>query len=132
MSYELAAYLIITAIAIPVFSLGWLRQQKTKDAGIVDVLWTIFTGFGGTAILLFGPGDFQQRMPVMLMVVLWGIRVSHYDCSACATMAMKMAVIHLREKWANVTKTLFWFFPITGWLCADVYHSLCPHCHGPA
>ena len=111
MSYPLIAYLVMLAVAVPVFSLGWKRQQQTKDAGIVDVLWTIFTGWGGVAILAFGPGDFQQRMPVLLMVSIWTIRVSYYvlqrmrdDGHEDGRYAM------LREKWGDRGPKLFFGF----------------------
>ena len=127
MLYGISAYLLLTAIAVPVFILGWMRQEKTKDAGIVDVLWTLFTGWGGVAIIAFGPGDFQQRLPVLLMVSLWCIRVSHYVLQRMRDDGHEDGrYLMLREKWGKPrAETLLWLFPITGRLCADVYYSLC-------
>ena len=111
MLYGISAYLLLTAIAIPVFILGWMRQEKTKDAGIVDVLWTLFTGWGGVAIIAFGPGDFQQRLPVLLMVSLWCIRVSHYVLQRMRDDGHEDGrYLMLREKWGSRAPKLFFGF----------------------
>lgn len=111
MPYALSAYLILTAIAVPLFALAWWRQQHTRDAGIVDVLWTLFTGLGGMAILAWGPGDSGMRLMVSLMLALWCIRLSHYVLGRMRDDGHEDGrYALLRERWGPRAPALFFGF----------------------
>lgn len=111
MNYQITSLLILIAIACPIFALGWWRQRSTADAGIVDVLWTLFTGWGAVLILAFADGDLGMRLSVIIIHGLWCIRLSHHILRRMRDDAhedSRYAI--LRERWGARAPGLFFGF----------------------
>lgn len=70
------------AIAVPIaaatmFAL-WLRQQRTKNAGIVDVGWTLLVGGLGVFFAATADGFAPRRLAAAAMVAAWSLRLAGY------------------------------------------------------
>jgi steroid 5-alpha reductase family enzyme len=57
-------------------TLGWLWQRRRKNAGIVDVLWSL--GLAVSAILngLYGTGSLATRILVAMLGGVWALRLA--------------------------------------------------------
>ena len=67
--------LAIWVAASIVMLLGWARQTITRNAGIVDVLWSYGIGSGAIFIAWTTPGDPAQRVLIALLGGTWGLRL---------------------------------------------------------
>lgn len=54
----------------------WLVQVRTRNAGIVDLAWTILTGGAAVAFALVGPGDPDRRALLGVIGGLWASRLA--------------------------------------------------------
>ena len=62
-------------------------------------------------MLAFGPGDLQYRFPVLLMLGIWCIRVSHYVLQRMRDDGHEDGrYALLREKWGERSSKLFFGF----------------------
>ena len=59
-----------------VFAGAWLRQRQTRNAGLVDVLWTGSVGGLGVTWCLLGSGWAPRRGLVAALVGLWAVRLA--------------------------------------------------------
>ena len=56
----------------------WLYQVKHKDAGIVDVGWTLSLGILAAIYITFGEGDLSRRLLLGGLVIIWSLRLGVY------------------------------------------------------
>jgi len=56
----------------------WLWQQRSRDAGIVDVGWAFGIGAGAIFAAASGAGDALARLAIGAMGALWGWRLAWY------------------------------------------------------
>jgi steroid 5-alpha reductase family enzyme len=59
-----------------VFAGAWLRQRQTRNAGLVDVVWTVSVGGLGVAWCLLGAGWAPRRVLVASLIGLWCVRLA--------------------------------------------------------
>ncbi len=57
-------------------AVGWLRQRRTRNAGIVDVLWAASLGLLALAYAVLGDGWEPRRALVAGMAGLWSLRLT--------------------------------------------------------
>ena len=62
------------AVAAVMFVL-WLVQRTSRNAGIVDVAWSLATAALGTWFALTAPGLPARRLTVAVMATVWGVRL---------------------------------------------------------
>jgi steroid 5-alpha reductase family enzyme len=55
---------------------GWLRQRRTKNAGIVDALWAASLGVLALAYAAFGEGWAPRRVLVAVLAGVWSARLT--------------------------------------------------------
>lgn len=93
-----------------VMFLGWLWQQKTQNAGIVDVLWAF--GLSGLAIIyaLFGEGDIRLRIIAGTVMGLWYLRLGLHLARRVLGEAEDSRYRYLRQYWGNRTGFYHFFF----------------------
>src|SRR5512147_3004570 len=80
----------------------WLIQQRTKNAGIVDVGWAAtFTG----TVIVFAVQPLTPRsqwLPIAIVVAAWSMRLSGYLVSrGAATGPEEGRYVELRRRWAD-------------------------------
>lgn len=102
--------LLIWLIASVVMLLGWLRQRQTRNAGIVDVLWSAC--MAGAALFYAGIAGGAQ-MPRMLVAVLggtWGVRLALHLMHRVSSEPEDGRYRYLREHWHDDQRRFFGFF----------------------
>lgn len=72
--------LVLTGTCIICTFMGalWLYQVKHKDAGIVDVGWTLSLGILASVYIYMGDGDLYRRLLLGGLVIAWSIRLGLY------------------------------------------------------
>jgi len=98
----------------------WLVQERTRNAGIVDVGWSAsFTAVAG----LFGVTAGASRasyLPIGIVVVLWSTRLACYLVARGAASGPEEGrYVALRQRWGlRASKRFFVFFQAQGALTA--------------
>ncbi len=90
----------------------WLIQQRTKNAGIVDVGWA---GSFLLVVALFAwraTSDVTAWLPIAVVVALWSLRLTGYLVSRGAARSPEEGrYVELRARWAqHATRNFFVFF----------------------
>ncbi len=67
-----------TAIVATLMFVLWLIQLRTKNAGIVDVGWTLSIGILAVLYAAFGTGNLAHRWTMAAMVTIWSLRLGSY------------------------------------------------------
>ncbi|MCK5874757.1 MAG: DUF1295 domain-containing protein [Alcanivoracaceae bacterium] len=68
--------LLITALGLVLVCLfGWWRQTVTRNAGHVDVIWTLGVGASAVFYLAVGSGDGWHRLLAAVLVGFWSLRL---------------------------------------------------------
>jgi len=74
--FDLDIYLSGLTVALAIAGLGWLASVRLKDAGIADVLWSLyFLALAGVYALL-APAPAGRAWAVLALVALWAVRLS--------------------------------------------------------
>lgn len=63
----------------------WLLQRRTRNAGIVDLAWTLLTGGAGLACAFLGGGDLARRALLGGIAGLWALRLAAHLTRRLAT-----------------------------------------------
>ena len=71
-------WLSLIPLSFIVFSIAWLVQRRTGDAGIVDVFWPYSLGLAAAYLAMFAEGDAGRRWLMTLLALAWGIRLGTY------------------------------------------------------
>lgn len=71
-SYPLAAWAVSAVVMFAV----WLRQLRTRNAGTVDLAWTLLTGGSAVAFALTADGDPARRALLGTIAGLWAARLA--------------------------------------------------------
>ncbi|GAB2512214.1 DUF1295 domain-containing protein [Lysobacter humi (ex Lee et al. 2017)] len=66
----------IWVVAAVVMFIGWLRQLRTRDAGPVDVLWSLGVGGSAVAVAVVGDGALLPRVLLAILGGAWGLRLA--------------------------------------------------------
>jgi len=89
----------------------WLIQLRTRDAGVVDAVWSWSLGFLGLLYALIGPAPLPQRIALGLMAGLWGLRLGTHIFLRNHGKPEDRRYRQLREEWgAQVNLKMFGFY----------------------
>ena len=89
----------------------WLVQQRTKNAGIVDVGWAISFTFVAGLFAWCATAPVSGWLPIAIVVALWSIRLSAYLISRGAARSPEEGrYIDLRSRWARHAARKFFVF----------------------
>jgi steroid 5-alpha reductase family enzyme len=71
-------FLIGGIVLLILFTLTWMLQRKTKNAGIVDTVWA--ASFPVLVLIYFvrHHGYLPRELMIVTMVMIWGIRLASY------------------------------------------------------
>lgn len=95
----------------------WFWAVKIKNAGVVDIFWSLNFPVIALILLISGEGSSNRKYLICSMVVIWGVRLG----SHLARRVLKH--IHeeegrykqLRKDWApHPDRKFFWFFQMQG------------------
>ncbi len=109
--HPIAAVVAAAVILVIVFTLVWLRQRTTKNAGMVDPVWSYCVGFTAVFYALVGTGDGDTRLTVGLLGGAWGIRLGTFLFFRNTGKPEDGRYRRLRDEWgARADFNMFWFF----------------------
>ena len=102
------AWLVAAALQLVL----WLVQQKTRNAGIVDVGWA---GSFALVVALFAwrpTAPMEAWLPIAIVVALWSLRLTGYLVSRGAARSPEEGrYVDLRARWApHASRKFFVFF----------------------
>ena len=91
----------------------WQGQRRTRNAGLVDVGWTV--AVAGLAVLYaaFGEGWTVRRLAIGAMMGVWGLRLAGHLFVRVHGHPEDGRYADLRRRWgAGANARLFWFFQL--------------------
>jgi steroid 5-alpha reductase family enzyme len=104
--------LIAWVAAIIAFSLLWLYQKKSGDAGIVDVGWGLSVGLL-SSFFCWGAttGNLTRRGIVAVLAMAWAVRLSYHVFQRLQKHAEDGRYVELKQQWGNqVDRKMFQFY----------------------
>lgn len=110
MSLPLA--IVIGFVAVSGFlSIVWLIQRRTRNAGMVDPVWSWSLGFLGVLFALLGPAPAGTRLVLGVLAGLWGLRLGTHLFLRNLGKPEDGRYKRLRDEWgAQADRNMFWFF----------------------
>lgn len=94
-----------------VMLLGWFWQQRSQNAGIVDVLWAFSLSGLAFFYALNGNGDVALRIVAGLVMGLWYLRLGLHLAQRVLGESEDGRYKHLRQYWGGKASFYyFWFF----------------------
>lgn len=93
--------LLVWALGAIAQGLAWARQQRTRNAGIVDVVWSF--GVGGAAVLvaMTGEGALLPRALLGVLGSLWGLRLGLHLLQRVRGEGEDGRYAQLRKRWGD-------------------------------
>jgi steroid 5-alpha reductase family enzyme len=100
-------------LLLVVFTLTWMLQLKTKNAGIVDTVWS--ASFPMLAILYFflSDGYTPRKILILIMVLIWGLRLAGHLFLRTIGHKEDSRYTALRNEWGdkqNILMLRFFYF----------------------
>jgi steroid 5-alpha reductase family enzyme len=89
---------------------GWLWQKRRRNAGIVDVLWSLSMASSAVFYSLVGSGAAVPRILVALLGGLWGLRLAAHIAHRVLNEDEDGRYRYLREHWHDDQRKFFGFF----------------------
>ena len=98
----------IAAALVMVFA--WAVQQRTRNAGIVDAVWSISMGASALFYAWAGSGDLIPRLAVAMLGGIWGSRLCLHIFHRVLSEPEDGRYKYLREHWHDNQWKFFGFF----------------------
>ncbi len=98
-------------LAAVVMALLWLRQQRTGNAGIVDVGWTALVAALAVLDARFGAGWNYRRAAAGFMIGSWGLRLAVYLLyDRVLNRPEDGRYVEMRREWGGAAPRRFFLF----------------------
>lgn len=81
--------------------LAWAYQQRTANAGLVDVVWSLGLATAALLIAATGSGALLPRSLLALLAGLWGLRLGLHLLVRVRAEPEDGRYAHLRQLWGN-------------------------------
>lgn len=92
-------------------ALAWLRQRRTGNAGIVDLIWGASLGALAVSYALLADGWAPRRFLVGALAGLWSARLTWHLWLRFSSEAEDGRYAVLRDRWGERFQPwMFWFF----------------------
>lgn len=109
-------FLLMTAGAVAlsiIFTITWIIQLKTKNAAIVDSVWS--ASFCLLAVIYFflTEGFYERKILILVMVLVWSMRLAIYLFIRTLGHSEDVRYTALREQWGtqqNILMLRFFYF----------------------
>ena len=111
---QVISLLVIGGIVLLIlFTLTWMLQRKTKNAGIVDTVWA--ASFPVLVIIYFvrHHGYLPRELMIVTMVMIWGLRLASYLFFRTLRQGEDPRYTTLRQQWGTKQNALmlrFFYF----------------------
>lgn len=127
----------IAVWSLPLLSLAvtaaWLRQKRTGNAGIIDVLWTVSIGVLAIAYAAAGDGWWARRLLVGGLAGAWSLRLGWHLWQRVSSESEDGRYAILRERWGDRFENfMLWFFQgqaVLAWLLGLTFLVLAGSSH---
>src|SRR5271170_3426323 len=107
------AILIGLACLSVIFLLVWVSQLLTRNAGMVDPVWSYSLGLLALLYAVVGSGDASARLVTGILGGLWGVRLGTHLLLRNLGKPEDGRYRRLREEWgARADWKMFWFFQL--------------------
>ncbi|TBR12317.1 MAG: DUF1295 domain-containing protein [Lysobacter sp.] len=93
-------------------SLGWAWQQHSRNAGIVDVLWSAGLGASAITLAILGEGAGAPRIALAVLAGVWSIRLAIHLAHRVLSEPEDGRYAHLRAHWRGDGVKFFLFFQL--------------------
>jgi steroid 5-alpha reductase family enzyme len=100
----------LSVLAVLVMSAGWLLQTRTRNAGIVDVLWAVLVATSAVYYAIALPGAPLRRIVMGVLGGLWGLRLAWHLGRRVIGEAEDGRYAYLREHWHGHQGKFLLFF----------------------
>jgi len=98
--------------------IGWLVQLRTRNAGIVDVIWAMCMGGSALFYATVGGGSLIARLGVAMLGGAWGFRLCLHILARVLSEPEDGRYRYLREHWHDNQGKFFGFFQAQALLTA--------------
>jgi steroid 5-alpha reductase family enzyme len=102
--------LLVWAVAAVAQGAGWLWQRRHRNAGIVDVLWSLGVGGAATLLAAMGQGAALPRLALAALGGAWGVRLGWHLWRRVSGEAEDGRYAQLRTRWREDQVKWFMFF----------------------
>jgi steroid 5-alpha reductase family enzyme len=103
--------LLATATLVALFSLTWLVQLRTRNAGLVDSVWSWTLGLLAAWYAWCGSAPAQLRVLLGLLGAAWGLRLGTHLLLRNHGKPEDGRYARFRQEWgADANRKMFWFF----------------------
>lgn len=116
------AYAALSGLAcVAIFlTIVWAIQLRTRNAGMVDPVWSWSLGFLAVWYAAFGSAPDETRLVLALLGGLWGLRLGTHLYVRNAGKPEDARYAKFRREWgAQANRNMFWFFQfqaVMAWL----------------
>lgn len=114
----LPQWLCVCALAAGVQLIAWLYQQRTRNAGIVDVVWALSLGGAAIFVAVTGQGAVLPRLLLAVMAGAWGLRLGLHLWRRYRGEPEDGRYAQLRIRWGNAPAKWFGMFQFQALLIA--------------
>ena len=105
--------LSVWLVAAVAQALAWSWQRKSRNAGIVDVLWTFLLGAAAIACAGLSEGWLPRRLLLAVLAGAWSLRLGLHLWTRFRSEPEDGRYAELRRaKGAGIDAWLFWFFQV--------------------
>jgi steroid 5-alpha reductase family enzyme len=107
-----AAALGLFCVAL-LLSVVWLIQLRTRNAGMVDPVWSCSLGLLGVLYAVVGSAPLQTRVVLGVFAGAWGLRLGAHLFARNWGRPEDGRYARLRRDWApHTARKMFWFFQL--------------------
>jgi steroid 5-alpha reductase family enzyme len=106
----LAAMLGLWMMLASLMAIAWVVEQRTRNSGWIDVVWTCAMGLTGIAgaTALSVSNLSQRQLLVSGMVLLWALRLAAHIAQRTTTIVDDPRYAKLRQQWgASASRNMF-------------------------
>lgn len=109
----LGALPLALASLVLAYTVVWLVQLRTRNAGMIDAVWALSLGAVAALYALLGTGDSLARWLVGVAGLAWGLRLGIHLWRRNAGHAEDARYRALRLEWGDdADRRFFWFFQV--------------------
>ena len=117
-------------------TLVWAIQRQTRNAGMVDPVWSWSLGFLAVWYAVFGAAPLGTRLVLGLLGGLWGLRLGTHLYLRNAGKPEDARYAKFRREWgAHANRNMFWFFQfqaVMAWLLSVGFLVVAYRAEAPA